>query len=79
MTRNWLLNIQEKNNLKKITTHGLRHTHATLLFEAGATIKQVQDRLGHNDVKTTMEIYTHITKNAKIEALNKFETYVTTK
>ncbi|WP_410504986.1 tyrosine-type recombinase/integrase [Ligilactobacillus salivarius] len=29
-----------------MTPHGLRHTHATLLFESGASIKQVQTRLG---------------------------------
>jgi integrase len=33
-----------------ITIHGLRHTHASLLFEAGATIKDVQVRLGHNEM-----------------------------
>ncbi|WP_407690465.1 tyrosine-type recombinase/integrase [Rummeliibacillus pycnus] len=38
---------QKKYNLKPITTHGLRHTHYSLLFEAGVSIKEVQDRLGH--------------------------------
>lgn len=45
----------------KITIHGLRHTHSSLLFEAGATIKEVQARLGHKDIQTTMNIYTHVT------------------
>lgn len=56
-TREWILYVQEKYNLKKVTTHGLRHTHCSLLFEAGATLKEVQDRLGHSDIKTTMNIY----------------------
>ena len=34
-----------------------------MLFEAGASIKEVQDRLGHADVKTTMDIYAHVTKD----------------
>lgn len=54
--------------LKPITPHGFRHTHASLLFEAGASIKEVQERLGHKDVKTTLNIYTHVTeeKNEKV-------------
>ncbi|AVK85934.1 site-specific integrase [Lysinibacillus sp. B2A1] len=75
-TRKWLIYIQEKYNLKKISTHGLRHTHCSLLFEAGASIKEVQDRLGHSDIKTTMDIYTHVTQKAKEEAIQKFESYL---
>ena len=62
--------------LKRITIHGLRHTHASLLFEAGATIKEVQERLGHTDVKTTLNIYTHVTQNAKQNTPLKFEKYM---
>lgn len=75
-TRRWLVQVQKKHNLKPITTHGLRHTHCSLLFEAGASIKEVQDRLGHSDVKTTMDIYTHVTQKAKAEAIQKFENYI---
>ncbi|SCX66892.1 site-specific integrase [Lysinibacillus fusiformis] len=75
-TRKWLIYVQEKYSLKKISTHGLRHTHCSLLFEAGASIKEVQDRLGHSDVKTTMDIYTHVTQKAKEEAIQKFESYL---
>jgi len=75
-TRKWLIQVQVKFNLKKITTHGLRHTHCSLLFEAGASIKEVQDRLGHSDIKTTMDIYTHVTQKAKEGAIQKFENYL---
>ncbi len=37
----------KRHELHPITIHGLRHTHASLLFEAGASIKEVQARLGH--------------------------------
>lgn len=75
-TREWILYVQEKYNLKKVTTHGLRHTHCSLLFESGATLKEVQDRLGHSDIKTTMNIYTHVTKKAQEQAIQKFSNYV---
>ena len=47
-TRKWIMHVQEKYKLGTITTHGLRHTHCSLLFEAGASLKEVQDRLGHS-------------------------------
>ncbi|KOS71694.1 integrase [Lysinibacillus contaminans] len=75
-TRKWIVQVQEKYKLEKITTHGLRHTHCSLLFEAGASIKEVQDRLGHTDVQTTMNIYAHVTQKAKEEAIQKFEKYL---
>jgi len=75
-TYNWITHIQNKYNLPKVTTHGLRHTHISLLFEAGATIKEVQDRVGHTDVKTTMDIYTHLTEQAKEGTVQKFEDFM---
>lgn len=41
------------------TFHSFRHTHATMLAEAGAPIKYTQERLGHKDVTVTMQIYQH--------------------
>lgn len=57
------------HGLHRITVHGLRHTYATLLFEAGATIPEVKEQLGHKDEKTTIKIYIHVTKKKK-ETLN---------
>ena len=45
------------NNL---TPHALRHTYATLAIERGANIKAVSQLLGHADVKTTLQLYTHL-------------------
>lgn len=75
-TRKWLVRILEKYNLKRINTHGLRHTHCSLLFEAGASPKEAQDRLGHSDIKTTMNIYTHLTPEAKSGAMQKFDNHM---
>ena len=46
----------------KCDMHTLRHTHATLLLEAGVPPKAVQQRLGHKTIKVTMEIYAHVTE-----------------
>lgn len=67
------------NHLKRITVHGFRHTHCSLLFEAGASLKEVQHRLGHKDIKTTMDVYTHLTKNQKLETIEKFISFINKK
>lgn len=61
----------ERAGLPNIGLHGFRHTHASLLFEADANMKEVQERLGHANIKTTMDTYTHMTKDKKIETTNK--------
>ena len=66
----------KKYNLPPIKPHGFRHTHASLLFESGASIKEVQDRLGHENIKTTMDIYTHVTKSAREKTAEKFAKYI---
>lgn len=76
ITRKWLVHVLKKYDLPVITTHGFRHTHCSLLFEAGANVKQAQDRLGHSDAKTTMNIYTHLSAQAKDEAIEKFTNYL---
>ncbi|MEW4354443.1 tyrosine-type recombinase/integrase [Streptococcus pneumoniae] len=73
---NVLMKIIDKYNLKRISPHGFRHTHASLLFEAGASMKEVQERLGHSNIKTTMDIYTHVTDKQKEQTAKKFAHYI---
>lgn len=63
----------KKTNIQKhVTPHSFRHTHTSLLIEANVHIKEIQERLEHSDISTTMDIYAHMTKNIKKEASNKF-------
>ena len=69
-------NVQKRNGLKQITVHGLRHTHCSILFSMGASIKDVQARLGHTDIQTTMNIYAHVTKEEKKDTADKFAKFM---
>lgn len=75
-SREWIKKIQIKYNLPEITTHGLRHTHCSILFEAGVSLKAVQNRLGHSDAQTTMNIYAHVSKEVQVGAIQQFDNYV---
>ena len=72
----WNRAICKKYELRRIKIHGFRHTHASLLFEAGVSMKDVKERLGHSDITTTMNIYTHVTKNKKKETALNFARYM---
>ncbi|MGG0844081.1 tyrosine-type recombinase/integrase [Peribacillus simplex] len=57
---------------KEITLHSFRHTHTSLLIEAGVGLKEIQQRLGHTDIQTTMNIYAHMTDNMEEKASHQF-------
>ena len=68
--------IQNKMNIPKdehIKFHGLRKTFATRLFEKGVPPKTVQTLLGHSDIEITLNIYTQVMENKKVEAINELE------
>lgn len=54
----------------KFDYHSLRHTHATMLIENGAPIKDVQHRLGHKSVQVTLDIYSHVTQKMQIQTVD---------
>ena len=59
---------------KHIRFHDLRHTHATMLAELGASPKYVQHRLGHKNIQVTMNIYQHLTDKMSEEGARLLET-----
>ena len=59
--------------------HSLRHTHATMLIEAGVSPKAVQERLGHSNIETTLQTYVHNTEQMEQGAVDVFEKIVSTK
>ena len=55
-------------DLPRLTVHELRHTHASLLFEAGQSVKVVQERLGHASGQVTLNTYAHLLHDAQSRA-----------
>ncbi|MEY8236880.1 tyrosine-type recombinase/integrase [Lachnospiraceae bacterium 66-29] len=56
-----------------------RGTHATILIESGANIKDVQTRLGHSNIQTTLQTYVHDTEKMASESVDLFEQAVALK
>lgn len=50
---------------RQITPHTLRHTHASLMFEAGVPLDVISRRLGHKTSQITRNIYVHITEELR--------------
>lgn len=63
----------------KFNFHMLRHTHATMLLENGANIKDIQLRLGHANLSTTMNTYSHVTEKMKHDTVNILESIIADK
>ena len=60
--KNWKKFVK-KHNIRQLRYHDLRHSNATTLISSGIDPKTVQERLGHSNVSTTLNTYTHVTKD----------------
>ncbi|PEE73590.1 site-specific integrase [Priestia megaterium] len=56
-------NLTEKISLPKIRFHDLRHTHATILIQQNVNVKLISERLGHAEIGTTLDTYSHVLPN----------------
>ena len=62
--------VLKKNGLRHIRFHDTRHSCASLLYAHGVSMKEIQEWLGHSDISTTMNIYTHLNYQSKIASAN---------
>lgn len=62
--------------LPHFSCHSLRHTFSTRMCEAGINVKVIQDTLGHQDISTTMNIYTDATKEMKKQEFESLDNYL---
>lgn len=59
--------------IPRFTFHAFRHTHASLLLNAGISYKELQYRLGHSNIAMTLDVYSHLSKDKEKEAVSYFE------
>lgn len=62
-----------------ITSYWLRHTFATMLYLADVDVLTSKEQMGHSDIKTTLNIYTHLDKQFKKKKINKLNEYLSAK
>ena len=62
--------------IPNITAHWLRHTYATLLYLSGVDILTAKEQLGHADIQTTLNIYTHLDTIYKQKQVLKLDEYL---
>ena len=66
-----LTKLQDKAGLPKCRFHDLRHLCASIMLLQGVNVKVAQERLGHKDIATTMNIYSHVLPSSAREAAEK--------
>lgn len=64
---------QEKAELPIIGFHDMRHSHASLMINCGSPVVLVSERLGHEDVATTLKVYTHLFPTKEEELVEKLD------
>ena len=62
--------------IDNITPHMLRHTACTMQIEAGLDPSTVQHQLGHSDIRTTLEVYTHVSDQHRQNQIEKLNSYI---
>lgn len=65
----------KKSGVKIIRIHDLRHSHASLLIEIGFSPLLISERLGHEDIKTTLQIYSHLYPNKQDEVAQRLQSF----
>lgn len=63
----------KKSEVKRIRIHDLRHSHASLLIEMGVSPLLISERLGHENIETTLQTYSHLYPNKHSEVAEKLQ------
>ena len=66
-----MISLCKQLNIPHRSFHSIRHSYATRLFELNTKIKTVQVLMGHSNIATTMDIYTHVMGDEKLEVMSK--------
>ena len=73
VTKSFLYHEMERgcqlSGAKKIRVHDLRHSHASLLIELGVSVLYISERLGHENIETTLEIYAHLYPHKNVQIM----------
>lgn len=75
----WFRSLLQKNNLRYITFHTMRHTSATILISQGVHAKIIAERLGHGNIQVTMNTYGYAMQSADQSAADKFNSIIINK
>ncbi|MGN0620005.1 MAG: tyrosine-type recombinase/integrase [Ruminiclostridium sp.] len=62
--------------IPRFTAHWLRHTFITLMYMAGVDLLTAKEQAGHEDIETTMSIYTHLDEKYKKKSISKLNEYI---
>lgn len=69
----WFKKLLKSAELPNIRFHDLRHSAATILLGMGVHPKVVQELLGHSNISTTMDIYSHVLPSMQQEAMGRMD------
>ena len=68
----WLDKFAKKYGLPHINPHKFRHTHVSIMLRSGVSVVDAAKRVGHEQVSTTQNIYSHVLAGGMEEAGNAF-------
>jgi len=66
----------DESNVKRIRVHDLRHSHASLLIEEGFSPILISERLGHDNIETTLQTYSHLYPNKHNEVAERLDSII---
>lgn len=73
----WFAEFITRHQLPPLNLHGLRHTAATIMLEAGIPVRTLSEHLGHGQTSTTTNIYAHTTQASREQAATALQNAIT--